>query len=66
MKSEVKLTWRRRGTDWVSGQWLIQRLFSNNFDHYEWYVATPIDGGYHDSLAEAKAYCQRAHEKSMK
>jgi hypothetical protein len=60
----MKLKWHRNGDDWVSGDWRIERVFSDAPKGYGWYVAEPIDGGYYDSLAEAKADCQRAHDKA--
>ena len=55
----MKLKWQRDGETWVSGPWRIEKVFSPSRKGYGWYIAEPIDGGYHDSLVEAKADCQR-------
>lgn len=62
----MKFKWSRSGSDWVSTTgWRIEKVFSPAPKGYGWYVCEPIDGGYYDSLAEAKADCVRATERAL-
>lgn len=63
----MELRWFRDGDHWVATEvgslitvWRIERIPSDARKGYGWYVTEPINGGYYDTLSQAKFDCQRA------